>query len=185
MRAAFAANALDLLHYFERRVDPREDAADLVSETMIVAWRKIGSLPVEPEAARMWLFVTARFALRNYERGRRRRIELADALRAELVVAASAEASGASAGADAIDDIVLALPAELGELVHLVHWDGFTVDEASQLLHFARATGRRRYNKAMDLIREQLAGQKSGGDNADPIPPNWHAIDRAAADRVG
>src|SRR5690606_2718003 len=49
-----AANAPDLLAYFERRTQPA-DAADLLAEVMLTAWRRIRELPDEPERVRMWL----------------------------------------------------------------------------------------------------------------------------------
>lgn len=43
------------LAYFERRIDG-PDAADLLSETMLTAWRRIDDLPQDDVEARMWLF---------------------------------------------------------------------------------------------------------------------------------
>ena len=156
MRDAFAKNSLDLLHYFERRVDPREDAADLLSDTMLIAWRKVGALPSEPESARMWLFVTARNTLSNYRRGKRRQLELATALRHKLAETQLAETGDSTDAARDVVDVVNRLPRELGEFIRLVHWDHFSVDEASRLMGLSRATGRRRYNRAMDEVRQML-----------------------------
>ena len=49
----------DLLAYFGRRVHNREDAADLLGETMLQAWRRRDVLPNETARQRMWLFTIA------------------------------------------------------------------------------------------------------------------------------
>jgi hypothetical protein len=78
------ANAADLLAYLERRTDSAEDAADLLGETLVVAWRRIGDLPADDEQARLWLFGTARNVLGNHPRGLRRARDLSTRLRQEM-----------------------------------------------------------------------------------------------------
>ncbi|MBB2959045.1 sigma-70 family RNA polymerase sigma factor [Pseudoclavibacter helvolus] len=53
LEALHDANAADLLSYFGRRVSIPADAADLLSETFVVAWRRIDHMPSDPEQARM------------------------------------------------------------------------------------------------------------------------------------
>lgn len=54
LEALHDANAADLLSYFGRRVSiPADAAADLLSETFVVAWRRIDHMPSDPEQARM------------------------------------------------------------------------------------------------------------------------------------
>jgi RNA polymerase sigma-70 factor (ECF subfamily) len=60
-----------VLSYALRRCSP-DDAADVVSETFVVAWRRITNVPDEP-AVRSWLFGVARRVLANQRRGIRRR----------------------------------------------------------------------------------------------------------------
>ncbi len=156
MYRAFEENSLDILHFFERRVDPREDAADLLSETMLVAWQKVGSLPVDPLEARMWLFVTARYTLMGYRRGRRKQPELASVLRRSLAVTGAGVMPACDGFGAEVADLLRGLPDDLGEILRLVHWDGFSVDEASLLLKVSRATGRRRYDRAKATLRQSL-----------------------------
>lgn len=153
--AAIAANARDLLAYLERRVDNREDAADLLGETLLIAWRRCNRLPREPERARMWLFVIARNTLLNHRRGKRRQLALADRLRSELTDAAALPATELALDVRAaIDELDLSL----GELVRLVHWDGFTLADAAQLLGVPAATARGRYARARALLAARLPG---------------------------
>lgn len=65
----YVTNAADLLSYFGRRVRIPADAADLLSETFVVAWRRGDRMPADPEQARMWLFGVARRVLANAARG--------------------------------------------------------------------------------------------------------------------
>ena len=47
LRGALRANSDALLAYFERRVSPRVDAADLLGETMLHAWRRHRDMPTD------------------------------------------------------------------------------------------------------------------------------------------
>ena len=152
---ALANNSADLLAYLERRVSPREDAADLLGETMLTSWRRVEKLPTEPERARMWLFVIARNTLLNYRRGRRRAVALADLLRREISVAAAPESDH-----DAAEDVRAAiemLPEDLAELMRLVHWDGFSIADAAELTGIPAATARGRYARARSLLQAELS----------------------------
>jgi len=42
-------NSTSLLKYFLRRTENSEDAADLLSDTYLVAWRQVRTLPSDPE----------------------------------------------------------------------------------------------------------------------------------------
>lgn len=152
-RAALREHADDLLAYLQRRVRSREDAADLLSETLLQAWKRIDALPSQPQRQRMWLFTIAANVLANYHRSRGRRLALADRLRDHL---GSAESAPDPAEAHAVRDAVLRLHAAQRELVMLVHWDGFTLLEAAQLLDVNPSTARSRYVTARAILREAL-----------------------------
>ena len=53
-------------------------------------------------------------------------------------------------------EAVEALPVELAELVRLVHWDGFSLTEAAELVGVGSSTARSRYARARELLREAL-----------------------------
>jgi DNA-directed RNA polymerase specialized sigma24 family protein len=86
LRRLFADTEHELLAYVLRRVDRGEDAADVVAETFLVAWRRMDRVP-EGDEARLWLYGVARRQLANQRRGELRRSRLAERLRAELPVA--------------------------------------------------------------------------------------------------
>src|SRR5580692_1766293 len=73
-----------ILCYVPRRTENPDDAADVIAETFLTAWRRLDAVPPGDEA-RLWLYGVARRVLANYRRGERRRAVLADRLRAELV----------------------------------------------------------------------------------------------------
>ena len=52
-----------LLAYFVRRITPPEDAADCLSETLVVLWRRRRALPSDAEDARRWAFGVAKGAV--------------------------------------------------------------------------------------------------------------------------
>lgn len=150
---AVGANAADLLSFVSRRVGA-DDAPDLLSETMVIAWRRVAEMPVEAERARMWLFGIARGTLLNHARGVRRRWALADRLRTHVGDAGSA--APADAGAE-VRDAIARLDADLAELVRLVHWDGFSLTDAAELLGVPASTARGRYQRAKAELRAALS----------------------------
>jgi RNA polymerase sigma-70 factor (ECF subfamily) len=158
------ANAAAVLAYLARRVASPEDAADLLSETMLVTWRRASAVPADDEDARMWMFVVARNALANHARSTRRKSNLAERLRLEL--AAAQPESQPNAAQSEARDAVAALPDALRELVTLVHWDGFSVAEASRLSGVSASSGRSRYAKARALLRVHLSSRSAAGADA-------------------
>jgi hypothetical protein len=80
-QALYEANYHRVLGYALRRAD-RDDAADVVAETFLVAWRRLDDVP-SGEVARLWLYGTARRVLANQQRGKRRRERLTQRLQAK------------------------------------------------------------------------------------------------------
>jgi RNA polymerase sigma-70 factor, ECF subfamily len=151
-RAALRETADDLLAYFERRLSTRDDAADLLAETMLQAWRRSDAMPDQAERRRMWLFTIAANVLANHRRSARRRLALADRLRDHLATTTSPDPAEASA----VRDAVLRLHAAQRELVMLIHWDGFTIVAAAEILGLNPSTARSRYGAARDELRRAL-----------------------------
>lgn len=152
LRAALGASADGLLAYFERRVGHREDAADLLAEAMLQAWRRCDALPDEVERQRMWLFTIAANVLANQRRSSRRRTALAERLRSQLREADVPDPSEASD----VRDAVLRLPQAQRELVMLIHWDGLSIVEAAAVLGLNASTARSRHSVALGQLRLTL-----------------------------
>jgi len=143
-----------LLAYFVRRVRLQEDAADCLSETLVVLWRRRADLPTDPDAKRAWTFGIARGVLANQRRGRVRRTQLADRLRGEVAV----QVPGAAGHPD-LRDALDALPERDRELVALIVWDGFGVAEAGQALGLKPDAARARYSRARKRLRATLSAE--------------------------
>ena len=93
----------DLLRYFERRVHVAADAADLLNEAMLIAWRRSDDCPTDAQRQRMWLFTIAANVLSNHCRSSARRHRLADRLRTSF----TAETEPGHSEANAVRDAVL------------------------------------------------------------------------------
>lgn len=150
-----------ILSYALRRVDDPEDAADVVAETFLVAWRRLGEVPVD-SGARLWLYGVARNVIANLDRAERRRTRLgerlAESLRTEL--AARRAPSGQAAEA-------LRAMAELGdedrELLLLVSWEGLAPGQAARVLGVSALAARSRLHRARRRLRALLEEQESTG----------------------
>lgn len=157
LRANLEAHSPDLLAYFVRRVHVREDAADLLAETMLQAWRRVDDVPLETERGRMWLFTAAAHVLANHRRSVRRRGSLADKVRAHLQEPVVPDAAPAATEAMVVRDAVRLLDDAHRELVMLVHWDGLSLVEAAEVLGLNPSTARGRYAAAREALRTALA----------------------------
>lgn len=152
--ALFEAEAVSLLGYFLRRVDNRDDAADLVGETAATLWRRCDSVPNDPEQARMWMYGVARRTLATHRRGHGRRLALADRLREELAVIAPPP----DPRVEEVRAAVRALPQRERDIVGLVHWEGFTVTQAANILGIRAGAAQMRYHRARTRLRSVLSG---------------------------
>jgi RNA polymerase sigma-70 factor (ECF subfamily) len=120
---------------------------------LVVAWRRHRRCPDDAEQGRMWLFTIARNLMANHRRTVGRRHALGDRLRQQLATAPPISASPEDSD---VQEAVAGLPDQLRELVMLVHWDGFTVTEAGQLLGLNPSTARGRHAAAKQRLREIL-----------------------------
>ena len=79
LEALFAEHGRGVWAYARRRTSAA-DADEVVSETFLVAWRRLDDVPDEP---RPWLLGVARRCLANLERGQHRRTALEQRLAAQ------------------------------------------------------------------------------------------------------
>jgi RNA polymerase sigma factor (sigma-70 family) len=143
-----------VLEYALRRVEAREDAADVVAETFLVVWRRMGEVPIG-DGARLWLYGVARHVLANLQRAERRRTRLgrrlAETLRTEI-------AAQPAPGGEAAE--VLRAVAELGEedreLLLLVTWEELSPGEAARVLGISALAARSRLHRARRRLRRVL-----------------------------
>lgn len=158
---SFRSEAPALLGYFIRRVDIREDAADLVSETFLAAWKSARRDDIDPAMRRAWLYGIARKVLSQHRRGRVRRSALAGRLRTTLAIDPSANLDGAHKRAESdlaadVRDLIRQLPALDQEVITLVYWEGFSQQEVATIVGKPAATVRSRLARARTTLRAQL-----------------------------
>jgi RNA polymerase sigma-70 factor (ECF subfamily) len=152
-------HAAAVLAYARRRVDG-EQADEVVAETFVIAWRRLGDIP---EAARPWLFGVARKVAANLRRSERRRDALHDRLAGEQRTGIP------ETGDDGLAGRALAeLPADDRELLMLLAWDGLSRPEAAAALGCSRATLAVRLHRARQRLRTAM---KRLADDTAPRPP--------------
>ena len=101
----------------------------------------------------MWLFGIARGVLRNHHRGLQRRWALADRLRGHAALSMAAPPADEHLE---VRDAIARLDPDLAEIVRLVHWDGFTLTDAAELVGVPASTARGRYQRAKEQLRVAL-----------------------------
>jgi RNA polymerase sigma factor (sigma-70 family) len=143
-----------VLAYALRRVDNDEDAADVVAETFLVAWRRFGEVPADA-GARLWLYAVARRVIANLHRTERRRTRLGRRLAETLRTEIATHPGPADEAAE-----VLRAMADLGdqdrELLLLVSWEGLSPGEAAKVLGVSSLAARSRLHRARRRLRALL-----------------------------
>ena len=127
--ALVARTADPVRRYLRRRTD-EATTDDVLSETMIVLWRRIDAVPEEEIA---WAIGVARLQLANAERGRRRQDRLAHRI---LVVDPPREAGPAIDDdvADAVSRVLAQMKPADAELLRLSVWEELAPREIAQVL---------------------------------------------------
>lgn len=147
----YATHYKTVLNYLRRRTNP-EDAQDLVTETFLVAWKRIDRVP--PHEAG-WLCGIARNLLRNQQRSQRRRKSLID--RVAVLHPPQPTIEDLALGRD--DQIVAALrhlPPSDQEVLMLRAWDGLSGAEAAAVLGCTSAVYNVRLFRARKRFRRML-----------------------------
>ena len=123
---------------FARRRATAADADDVVSETFLVAWRRLDDVPSEPLP---WLLGVARKCLANVNRREGRQAALYQRL-AETTRLSSAglESPIDRDSSPAVLDALSHLTVGERDVLTLLAWEGLTPDEAAVALGCSRAT---------------------------------------------
>lgn len=128
--ALWEEHAPSVLAYASRHTD-RENAQEIVSETFLIAWRRLADVPGDPLP---WLLVVARHTVKNHQRSGYRRSLMHD----EVI-----RLHGVAAPAPGADDLVTERAAVLGalaaltlkerEALLLIAWDGLSPVDAARV----------------------------------------------------
>ncbi|MER6946574.1 sigma-70 family RNA polymerase sigma factor [Nonomuraea sp. NPDC000554] len=142
-----------ILGYAMRRCSSPEDAADVVAETYVIAWRRIAELP-HGEAGRLWLYGVARRTLSNHRRGERRRATRHVELTSEVEVLYAPPSL--QTGTDEAGEAMEMLSDDDRELLALAFWEELDPGEIAAVLGCSRNAARIRLHRARKRFAKAL-----------------------------
>jgi RNA polymerase sigma factor (sigma-70 family) len=161
--ALFAAYSPDIVAYCSWRAPSASDAQDAVAEVFLTAWRRLDHLP-EGDAARVWLYATARRVIANQRRSSRRRVALQERLALEAAARPQEPPS-----LDPEETLVHAALRRLGprdrEVLLLAEWEGLTPAQIATVVGCLTVTARGRLHRARRRFRvtfEELLAREEG-----------------------
>jgi RNA polymerase sigma-70 factor (ECF subfamily) len=158
-RALFDDHRRAVLGYALRRVADPADAADVLAETFLIAWRRLDAVPAG-DATRAWLLGVARRVLANQRRGARRHAGLAERLAEELTAKLPAPTRPDSGDAG-LRQALARVPERDRELLLLSAWEGLTPAQIAAVTGLHRATVRTRLHRARRRLRTELELEKT------------------------
>ncbi len=141
--------------YAMRRAS-RSDAADVVAETFLVAWRRRDAVPDEPKTL-PWLYGVARRVLANQRRSTHRRTQLRDRLRQQLDLRHWEPTTDHVEHLSRVEAALNVLSYDDAEILRLTAWEDLRPSEIAEVLDMAPGTVRQRLRRARIRLRKQLA----------------------------
>ena len=170
-RARFEALAAEVVEpvrrYLARRTDP-DTAEDVLADTLLVCWRRIGELP---EPALPWVYGVAKNCLANAERGDRRQRRVAARV---AVVDPPPEATREPDAADErVSAALAALRPEEAELLRLWAFEQLGPGEIAQALEITPNAASIRLHRARHKFLDEMrkiedagghVGMREGGE---------------------
>jgi len=161
MTDVYARHSGSITAYALRRASGA-DAADVVADTFMVAWRRHGEIPDEPNTL-PWLYGVARRVLANQRRSIRRRGALHERLRDEFVEFESgADPTVTTERFDCVAAALTRLSDDDAELLRLTAWEGLGPTEIATALDADPGAVRQRLRRARTRLRGAM-------EAADPI----------------
>jgi RNA polymerase sigma-70 factor (ECF subfamily) len=162
--ALFDAHQEMVLAYLLRRAEQPADAADLLAEVFLTAWRRLDTIP--PDHGGPWLIGVARKILSNHRRGSARRNQLADRLRQTFAtITISADRPGG------VREALAKLRQSDREILTLSHWDDLSPAEIGIVLGVSQGAVRVRLHRAKRRLRDVLQERESAhGSTGDSNP---------------
>lgn len=155
-----------VLAYVLRRTESREVAEEIVSETFLIAWRRLEVVPLEPLP---WLLGTARKVLGHRRRSERRRaahLTVSSLEGVEEVTDPETPLAERLARRESLAAAFAALPDRDREILTLVAWEGLAPREGAQVLGCSAASFSLRLHRARGRLSKELVadGHSSGED---------------------
>ena len=168
--ALFAAYRPEVVAYCGWRASSASDAQDAAAEVFLTAWRRLDDVP-EGDAARIWLYATARRVLANQRRAGRRRIALHERLALEAESAAQEQAP-LDREETLVHEALGRLWARDREVLLLAEWEGLSPAEMAKVLGCLTVTARGKLHRArrrFQTVYEELLAA-DGNRHRRPAP---------------
>ncbi len=147
------AHTAAVFAYALRRTS-REDAADVVAETFLVAWRRLDDVDERGELP--WLYAVARRTLLSQHRSARRQRAIAERV-AAADTPGRAERPADSFESRRLHDALAGLSESEREVLMLTAWEELSGPEAARVLGCSATAYRIRLHRARSRLRERLA----------------------------
>lgn len=164
-RAIYERNIRAILGYALRRTVSADDAADVVADTFLTAWRRINEVPAGEEA-RLWLYGVARRTLSNHRRGRQREGRLADRLRAELAVLGTERWSASADHHSPRTSLAFEVLSKADkEIITLAVWEDLSAKQIARVLECSENAAKLRLSRA----RKRFAASLEQRTDIDPL----------------
>jgi RNA polymerase sigma factor (sigma-70 family) len=161
--ALFASYSADIVAYCGWRADSASDAQDAAAEVFLTAWRRLDALP-QGDAARVWLYATARRVIANQRRSSRRRVALYERLALDAAAVVPEPASPTREGA-LVHEALRRLGPRDREVLLLAEWEGLSPAQVATVLGCLAITARGRLHRARRRFRavfEDLLARDDG-----------------------
>jgi RNA polymerase sigma factor (sigma-70 family) len=164
--ALFASYSPDVVAYCGWRAESPSDAQDAVAEVFLTAWRHLDELP-EGNAARVWLYATARRVIANQRRSSRRRLALYErlALQEATVVREPAVPGREEA---LVHEALRRLGPRDREVLLLAEWEDLAPAEIAAVMGCLAITARSRLHRARRRFRAVFEDLLARDDDQPP-----------------
>jgi RNA polymerase sigma factor (sigma-70 family) len=176
----FAAYGPDIVAYCGWRAGSSSDAQDAAADVFLTAWRRLESVPAG-DAARVWLYATARKVIANQRRSKRRHLALQERLAHEAAAGPSALSPDGEAAL--VHEALRRLGARDREVLLLAEWAGLSPAEIGTVLGCLAVTARGRLHRARRRFRTAFDEVRSSDDPRGSLEPR-HLLAKEGPDHV-
>jgi RNA polymerase sigma-70 factor (ECF subfamily) len=147
--ALFSAYGSDVVAYCAWRAGSTADSQDAAADVFLTAWRRLDDVP-EGDAARIWLYATARRVIANQRRSNRRRAALRERLESASVPAGNELSTNEET---LVREALMRLDPRDREILLLAEWEGLSAPQIARVTGCLAVTARGRLHRARRRFR--------------------------------
>ena len=154
----FGAYHDEIWRYAMRRC-AYDDAANIVSDTFLTAWRRVQDIPAGVNA-RLWLYKVASHCVTNQQRGQRRYLRLVSRLADNSPPANTTEAEGVAPDHRELHLAFAQLSKSDQELLRLLTWEELSHEQVATVLGITANAVALRARRARRNLRSKLTDRR-------------------------